>query len=68
MSDNEKPRVNSQGSDAAAAQQPAGLQEAGTASALMPGDEHVEEGSGAYKPGHFHPVYIGDIYNGGTWS
>lgn len=24
----------------------------------------IEEGYGVYKPGHFHPVYIGDVYNG----
>lgn len=26
-------------------------------------DDDMEEGRGAYHPGGFHPVYIGDIYN-----
>lgn len=25
--------------------------------------EDIEEGSAAYRPGGFHPVYIGDIFN-----
>lgn len=24
----------------------------------------LEEGTAAYRPGGFHPVYIGDIYHG----
>lgn len=26
-------------------------------------DSNIDEGSGVYKPGGFHPVYIGDIFN-----
>lgn len=26
--------------------------------------EDIEEGKAAYRPGGFHPVYIGDIFNG----
>lgn len=26
--------------------------------------EDVEEGRGAYQVGGFHPVYVGDLYNG----
>lgn len=40
----------------------------GPASTASPGhapgpQEKIEEGSEAYRPGGFHPVYIGDIYN-----
>ncbi|KAK6083887.1 serine/threonine protein kinase [Seiridium cupressi] len=59
-----------QGSAAAsAAQQPAepaepsDVRHGGTASVGLSDEVTVEEGSGAYKPGHFHPVYIGDIFN-----
>jgi len=29
---------------------------------LSSAESDVEEGRGSYKPGRFHPVYIGDIY------
>lgn len=43
--------------------EPAESQEAGTLSSGLPDAELVDEGSEAYKPGQFHPVYIGDVYN-----
>lgn len=27
------------------------------------GIKDIEEGRDAYRPGGFHPVYIGDVYN-----
>lgn len=26
-------------------------------------EEEIEEGTASYRPGHFHPVYIGDVYH-----
>ncbi|KAK9788192.1 putative Protein kinase domain-containing protein [Seiridium cardinale] len=64
------PATDAQGSaTASAAQQPAepaepsDLRHVETASAGLSDEVAVEEGSGAYKPGRFHPVYIGDTFN-----
>lgn len=43
--------------------EPSDLQHVGIASVGLSEEVAMEEGSGAYKPGHFHPVYIGDIFN-----
>lgn len=42
---------------------PTESQHTGTPSSGLPGNVVVEEDSESYRPGHFHPVYIGDIYN-----
>lgn len=44
--------------------EPPNLQHVGAASVGLPNEVAMEEGSGAYKPGHFHPVYTGDTFNG----
>ncbi|KAL7907395.1 kinase-like domain-containing protein [Trichoderma velutinum] len=38
--------------------------EEGTAPQPNATSEDIEEGKAAYRPGGFHPVYIGDIFNG----
>ncbi|KAI0158954.1 kinase-like domain-containing protein [Pestalotiopsis sp. NC0098] len=43
--------------------EPTESQHTGRPSSGLPGDVVVEEGSERYRPGRFHPVYIGDIYN-----
>jgi serine/threonine-protein kinase SRPK3 len=39
---------------------PAAMGDGPTETAPDPGD--IEEGRDAYRPGGFHPVYIGDVY------
>jgi serine/threonine-protein kinase SRPK3 len=35
-----------------------------TEHAADPDSDDIEEGRDAYRPGGFHPVYIGDVYAG----